>query len=132
MVRCSGAALGIPCFFAVGLHNARGTQGLHLVRLHNIHNASGYSYAQPQHTIMPDSIATHAFCVRVRFKLCKAQAVARPSGSVARGASRPLASPPDPSPSSPTRAPTRRSGAQREIVRIGDDESVKKGMDPTP
>ena len=49
MVRCSGAALGIPCFFAVGLHNARGTQGLHLVRLHNIHNASGSSYAQPQH-----------------------------------------------------------------------------------
>ena len=36
-------------FFAVGLHNARGTPGLHLVRLHNIHNASGSSYAQPQH-----------------------------------------------------------------------------------
>jgi hypothetical protein len=45
-------------------------------------------------TIKPDSIATHAFCVRVRFKLCKTQAIAQPSGSVARGASRLSVSPP--------------------------------------
>ena len=43
----------------------------------------------------PDSIATHAFCVRVRFKLCKAQTVAQPSASVARGASRPSVPFPD-------------------------------------
>ena len=43
----------------------------------------------------PDSIATHAFCVRLRFKLCKAQTVAQPSASVARGASRPSVPFPD-------------------------------------
>ena len=39
-----------------------------------------------QHKASLDS--THAFCVRVRFKLCKTQAVAQPSVSLARGASR--------------------------------------------
>ena len=48
MVRCSGAALGMPCFSQWGF-TMQCTQGLHLVRLHNIHNASGSSYAQPQH-----------------------------------------------------------------------------------
>ena len=42
----------------------------------------------------PDSIATHAFCVRVRFKLFETQAVAQPLASASRGASRPSASPP--------------------------------------
>ena len=41
----------------------------------------------PAFSTKPDS--THAFCVRVRFKLCKTQAVAEPSGGLARGASRP-------------------------------------------
>ena len=41
----------------------------------------------PAFSTKPDS--THAFCVRVRFKLCKTQAVAEPSASLARGASRP-------------------------------------------
>ena len=81
---------------------------------------------------MPDSIATHAFCVRVRFKLCKTQAVAEPSGSVARGASRPSARGAPPSPVSQA---VQRGGAALRAVRAHrDDESKIKeeGMDPAP
>ena len=129
MVRCSGAALGMPCFFAVGLHNARGTQGLHLVRLHNIHNASGSSYAQPQHNkarLDRDARVLRAGAVQIMQDPGRSRALGK--SSTRREPS--LASLP---PSGSTlAAPTRSRALGAALLRIGDDESVKKGMDPTP
>ena len=77
----------------------------------------------------PDSIATHAFCVRVRFKLCKTQAVAEPSGSLARGASRPSRRFPH-----PVQRWELQRGAERWERRYCASATThpSAGMDPTP
>ena len=91
MVRCAvGLHLGMPSFFAVGLHTVLACRS-------SDHCGNSVPSVQQQRQQLcpaygntkPDSIATHAFCVRVRFKLCKSQAVAQPSASLARGSSRP-------------------------------------------
>ena len=116
--------------FAVGFHNARGTQGLHLVRLHNIHNASGSSYAQPQHNkarLDRDACVLRAGAV---------QMMQNPGRSTALGKSSMRREPSlGAAPPSPVSQAVQRGGAALRAVRAHrDDESKIKeeGMDPTP
>ena len=78
MVRCAvGLHLGMPSFFAVGLHTVLACRS-------SDHCGNSVPSVQQQRQQLcpaygntkPDSIATHAFCVRVRFKLFETQAVA--------------------------------------------------------
>ena len=114
-LRCSGAALpvvGMPCFSQWGCTGAlRARAATTAATMHPTFSNNGNSYAQLWQN-KADSIATHAFCVRVRFKLSKTQAVARPSASLARGASRP-------SVPSQMRSPLSQRGLQRGLHRAG-------------
>ena len=128
---CSGAALGYALFFrSRAAHSAcvqeQRSLWQHCAQRSAQHNASG-RYAA--HNASLDS--THAFCVRVRFKLCKTQAVAEPSTSLARGASRPSVSP-------LVRSPLSQRELQRGLHRAGRAKRASatthpsEGMDPTP
>ena len=93
---CSGAALGYALFFrSRAAHSACVQEQRSLWQQCAQRSATKATVMPSYGNTKPDSIATHAFCVRVRFKLCKTQAVAQPSASLARGASRPSVPLPD-------------------------------------
>ena len=77
-MRCSGAALAVPCFSQWGCTQClRAGAATTVATVRPAFSNKGNSYAQLwQHKARLDRDATHAFCVRVRFKLCKTQAVA--------------------------------------------------------